>query len=76
MKNDQKLSEKIHDAMSDFVNHLPDADKCFHSTITDEIEVDQRKIIFKAQKRKGNNGMCWDIKYRAIAATQSAARNE
>lgn len=76
MKNDQKISDKIIDAMSDFANQLPDADKSFHSTIIDEIQVEQKKIILMAQKRKGNNGMCWDIKYKAHAADQSSTRNE
>jgi hypothetical protein len=76
MKNDQQISDEIIDAMSDFANHLPDADKSFHSTIIDEIHVEQKKIILMAQKRKGNNGMCWDIRYKATTADQAAARNE
>lgn len=76
MKNNQQISDKIIDALSDFANHLPDADKCFHSTIIDEIQVEQKKIVLMAQKRKGNKGMCWDIRYKATAADPSAARNE
>ena len=68
MKNDPMLSAKIDDAMTDFARHLPDADKCFHSTIINEIQVEQKKIIFKAQKRKGNSGMCWDIRYKTVGA--------
>lgn len=72
MKNDQKIAAKIHDAMNDFIDHLPDAARCFPSTIINEILVEENKIIFLAQKRKGINGMCWEIRYKAIAADHMA----
>jgi hypothetical protein len=64
MKSINTLPEDLSDAMNHFVKKLPDPSKSFYSTIRDEIAVDERKITFMAQKKKGEKGMCWDIRYR------------
>ena len=65
MKNENTISEKLTRAISDFVKQLPDADRSFHSTIMDEVQLDQSKITLRAQKTKGRKGMCWDVHYKA-----------
>ena len=63
MKNHKTIPPEVSDAMNHFAKRLPDPDKSFNSTIKDEILVNQKKVTFMAQKRKGEKGMCWDIRY-------------
>jgi len=64
MKNGKKVPADLSDALSVFTGTLPDPDKCYHSTIKDEVSVNDQKITFFAQKTKGEKGMCWDIRYK------------
>ena len=64
MKNGRNLPDDLSDAMSVFTERLPDPDKCYDSTIKDEISLKDQKITFLAQKKKGAQGMCWDIRYK------------
>lgn len=64
MKNIKRYPEDLSDAMNHFVKKLPDPDKSFDSTIKDEISMEEKKVTFMAQKKKGEKGMCWDIHYK------------
>ena len=72
MKNHKTIPGDVSDAMNVFVEKLPDPDKSFDSTIKDEILVNHQKITFMAQKRKGEKGMCWDIRYKVSISDQLA----
>ena len=64
MKNRKNIPEDLSDAINVFEKRLPDPDKCFDSTIKDEVSINDRKITFFAQKTKGEKGMRWDIRYK------------
>lgn len=64
MKDSKRLPEDLSDAMNHFLKKLPDPDKSFHSTIKDEVNLEEKKITFMAQKKKGEKGMCWDVRYK------------
>lgn len=72
MKSIQTLPEDLSDAMNHFVGQLPDPDKSFYSTIRDEISVAEKKVTFMAQKKKGEKGLCWDIRYKISVPKQVA----
>jgi len=50
-------------ALQKFSKELPDAKICDISTIQREMIIEDEKIIFLAQKAKGNTGMTWRITY-------------
>jgi hypothetical protein len=68
MKSKKDIPPEIVRIMNDFVQGLPEASKCFNSTIEDEITLDDKKIKLMAQKKKGTNGLCWNIDYKTILA--------
>lgn len=70
MKNHETIPGDLSDAINVFVKKLPDPDKSFDSTIKDEIFLNDHKITFMPQKRKGQKGMCWDIRYKATITDQ------
>lgn len=72
MKSIKTLPEDLSDAMNHFLRKLPDPHRSFYSTIKDEISVAEKKVTFMAQKKKGEKGMCWDIRYKVSVAKHVA----
>ena len=65
MKNRNTVAADLSDAINVFAEKLPDPGRCYDSTIKDEVFLDDTKVTLVAQKRKGENGMCWEIGYKA-----------
>lgn len=55
---------ELSNAMNAFVKGLPEVDQSIVSTLSNEVILDQKKIIIFAQKTKSKKGMCWDIYFR------------
>jgi hypothetical protein len=66
MKTSKSLTPELTSAMNEFVQHLPDASKSFSSTIEELIVLDDKEIKLMAQKIKGTNGLCWNIRYKSM----------
>jgi hypothetical protein len=54
--------EDISEAMKVFLQELPDPKRSKESTIREDFLIKDEKVTLQAQKIKGAQGMCWNIK--------------
>ncbi|NEU07588.1 hypothetical protein GZH53_04610 [Flavihumibacter sp. R14] len=66
MKNRDIIATDLSEAINVFAEKLPDPVRSYNSTIKDEVLLNDTKVTLLAQKRKGENGMCWEINYKPL----------
>ena len=60
-KNVPKSKLELSETINFILKNLPDPKDNSISTIKDELLINDTKIMYLAQKRKGSNGFCWNI---------------
>ncbi|WP_423149456.1 hypothetical protein [Rubrolithibacter danxiaensis] len=63
MENLKIINGNLSEVMAVFLQELPDPARSNESTIKDEYILNNKKVVFQAQKKKGPHGMCWNINY-------------